>query len=71
MLKSKMRLLGVSALVGAGLIAGPADAYNARLGGVDIQIDTSLSIGASWKMKDTESIIWLWVMAAMQICDHP
>ena len=52
-LKSKMRLLGVSALVGAGLIAaGPADAYNVRLGGGDIQVDTSLSIGASWKMDD-------------------
>ena len=53
MLKSKMRLLGVSALVGAGLIAaGPADAYNVRLGGVDIQIDTTLSVGASMKVGD-------------------
>ena len=55
-LKSKMRLLGVSALVGAGLIAaGPADAYNIRLGGVDVQVDTSLSVGASWKMTDTNT----------------
>ena len=56
MLKSKLRLLGVSALVGAGLIAaGPADAYNVRLGGVDVQIDTSVSLGMSYKMKDTNS----------------
>ena len=56
MYKSKLRLLGVSALVGAGLIAaGPAEAYNVRLGNVDIQVDSSLSLGASWKMKDTNS----------------
>ena len=34
MLKSKMRLLGVSALVGAGLFAaGPANAANVSIGG--------------------------------------
>ena len=56
MYKSKLRLLGVSALVGAGLMAaGPAEAYNVRLGNVDIQVDSSLSLGASWKMKDTNS----------------
>ena len=56
MLKSKMRLLGASALVGAGLLAAaPAEAYNIRLGSVDVQIDTSLSIGASWKMTDSNT----------------
>ncbi len=56
MYKSKLRLLGVSALVGAGLIAaGPADAYNVRLGGVDIQIDTTMSVGATIQMKDSNT----------------
>ena len=56
MYKSKLRLLGVSALVGAGLIAaGPADAYNVRLGGVDIQIDTTMSVGATIQMKDSNA----------------
>ena len=42
------RVLGMSALVGAGLIAsGPASAYNMRLGDVDVQIDTTLSAGLS------------------------
>ena len=56
MYKSKLRLLGVSALVGAGLMAaGPAEAYNVRLGNVDIQVDSSLSLGASWKVDDSFS----------------
>ena len=55
MLKSKMRLLGVSALVGAGLIAAnPADAYNVRIGDFDIQIDNVLSVGATVRVEDRE-----------------
>ena len=53
MLKSKLRLLGVSALVGAGLIAaGPANAAQYRLGDVEVTIDTTLSIGASFAATD-------------------
>ena len=56
MFRSKMRLLSVSALVGAGLVAaGSADAYNVRLGGVDVQIDTTMSVGMTWQMKDSNS----------------
>ncbi|CAI8198547.1 MAG: Uncharacterised protein [Alphaproteobacteria bacterium] len=55
MYKSKLRLLGVSALVGAGLLAaGPAEAYNVRLGGVDIQIDTTASAGVSVRVADRD-----------------
>jgi hypothetical protein len=47
-LKNKMRLLGMSALVGAGLVAATsANAYNVRLGGVDIAVDTIGSLGVS------------------------
>ena len=54
MLKSKMRLLGASALVGAGLLAtGPADAYNLRLGEMNVQIDTTMSVGMTYQMKDS------------------
>lgn len=53
MLKSKMRLLGVSALVGAGLVAaGPVSAANVKLGSWDIQIDNTMSAGMSWLIKD-------------------
>ena len=56
MFKGKTRLLGVSALVGAGLIAaGPAEAANFRLGGVDIQVDTTMSVGATWQLKESNS----------------
>jgi hypothetical protein len=55
-LKSKMRLLGMSALVGAGLVAATsANAYNVRLGEVDIQIDTTASIGLSVRVEDRET----------------
>lgn len=48
MFKNKLRLLGMSTLVGAGLLAsGPANAYNMRLGDVDIQVDTTVSAGLS------------------------
>ena len=37
MLKSKLRLLGMSALVGAGLVAsGPVNAANFTIGSVDV-----------------------------------
>lgn len=56
MFKSKLRLLGVSALVGTGLLAaGPVGAYNVSLGGVDIQIDTTMSVGATWQMKESDT----------------
>ena len=56
MLKSKMRLLSASALVGAGLLAtAPAEAYNLRLGDVDIQIDTIASVGVSVRTADRET----------------
>jgi hypothetical protein len=52
-LKSKMRLLGMSALVGAGILAtGSAGAYDMRLGGIEIQMDTTLSAGASVRVAD-------------------
>jgi hypothetical protein len=55
MFKGKMRLLGMSALVGAGLIAaGPASAANVQLGGWDVQIDNTVSAGMSWLTKDVE-----------------
>lgn len=56
MLKSKLRLLGVSALVGAGLIAtGPASAANVQLGDWDVQIDNTVSVGLSMIMKDPDT----------------
>jgi hypothetical protein len=55
-LKSKMRLLGMSALVGAGLVAATsASAYNVRLGEVDIQVDTTVSVGLSMLTADRET----------------
>jgi hypothetical protein len=55
-LKSKMRLLGMSALVGAGLVAATsASAYNVRLGEIDIQVDTTVSVGASMLIADRET----------------
>ncbi|MCH1541909.1 MAG: DUF1302 domain-containing protein [Alphaproteobacteria bacterium] len=56
MFKSKLRLLGVSALVGAGLVAaGPANAYNFKLGTVDVQIDTVASVGLSFRVEDRDT----------------
>ena len=55
MLKSKLRLLGVSALVGAGLIAaGPADAQQVRVGNVDLQFDIVGSVGAVFRAEDAD-----------------
>lgn len=55
MYKEKLRLLSVSALVGAGLMAaGPAQAANISLGGVDIQIDTISSVGLTYRVSDRE-----------------
>jgi len=56
MLKSKMRLLSVSALAGVGLIAsGTASAYDLKIGGVDVRISTTMSVGATWQMDDSDS----------------
>ena len=53
MLKSKMRLLRVSALVGAGLLAvSPVSAANVELGSWDFQVDNTVSAGVSWLTKD-------------------
>ncbi|MFW2436582.1 MAG: DUF1302 domain-containing protein [Parvibaculales bacterium] len=53
MFKNKLRLLGMSTLVGAGLLAsGSASAYEMRLGDVAIQIDTNVSVGASFRVAD-------------------
>lgn len=55
MLKSKMRLLGASALVGAGLLAtGPVSAANLQLGDWNVQIDNTVSAGMSMLMKDAD-----------------
>ncbi len=45
-------LLGAAAAVALLLPSNPADAYNVRLGEVDIQIDTTMSVGASWRVED-------------------
>jgi hypothetical protein len=56
MFKSKLRLLSVSAIVGAGLIASTsADAANVRIGGIDLQIDTTMSVGATFQLKDSDA----------------
>lgn len=56
MFKSKMRNIGISALLGAGLLAGgSAEAYNLRLGSVDIQIDTISSVGMTYRVADRET----------------
>ena len=55
MLKSKLRTLSVSAFLGAGLLsAGPAGAYNISLGDWDVQIDNTLSVGATWRVEDRD-----------------
>ena len=55
MLKSKLRLLGVSALVGAGLIAAsPAEAQQVRVGNVDLQFDIVGSVGAVFRAEDAD-----------------
>lgn len=56
MLKSKMGMLSMSALAGAGLLfAGAASAYEIKVGNVDIRIGTTMSVGATWQMKDSDS----------------
>ena len=55
MFRSKIRSLGVSALLGAGLLsAGPAGAYSISLGDWDVQIDNTLSVGATWRVEERE-----------------
>lgn len=56
MLKSKMRLLRASALIGAGLMAvSPVSAANVQLGGWNVQIDNTVSAGVSMIMKDPDA----------------
>jgi hypothetical protein len=55
MFENKMRLLGMSALVGAGLVAAsPSLAYELRLGGVDVNIGTTVSAGMTYRMADRD-----------------
>ena len=56
MYKSKLRLLGMSALIGAGLLAhvGDAKAYELRIGDFDVQIDTTASAGVSVRVADRD-----------------
>lgn len=62
MLKSKLRLLGMSALVGAGLVAsGPVNAANFTIGSVDVQVDTTASVGVSVRVADRETDLLPWV----------
>ena len=57
-IKSKMRLLGMSAVVSAGLVAaGPLHAYEVKLGSVDINIDTTVSVGLSMRTADRETAL--------------
>ena len=58
MFRNKLRLLGMSTLVGAGLLAsGPASAYNMRLGDVDVKIDTTVSAGLSVRAAKRETAL--------------
>lgn len=55
MFENKMRLLGMSALVGAGLVAAsPSLAYELRLGGVDVNIGTTVSAGLTYRVADRD-----------------
>ena len=55
MFENKMRLLGMSALVGAGLVAAsPSLAYELRLGGVDVNIGTTVSAGMTYRVADRD-----------------
>ena len=56
MFKSKLRNIGMSALVGAGLLAGgSAQAANFKLGSVDVQVDTTSSVGVSVRVDDRDT----------------
>lgn len=56
MFKSKLRSLGTSVFLGAGLMAaGPATAYNLKLGNMDIQVDTTISSGVQIRVEDRDT----------------
>jgi hypothetical protein len=57
MFTKTMRLLGASALVGAAVtaISPSAKAADYNLGGWDVQVDNTVSFGASWLMKEREN----------------
>ena len=53
-MKKNKRVLGLSALVGLGLmVGGSANAYNMTIGGFDVQVDTTTSFGLSVLATDT------------------
>ena len=53
-MKKNKRVLGLSALVGLGLmVGGSANAYNMTIGGFDVQVDTTTSFGLSVLTTDT------------------
>ncbi|MDA8653737.1 DUF1302 domain-containing protein [Alphaproteobacteria bacterium] len=55
-MKKNKRVLGLSALVGLGLMAaGSAQAYEMTIGGFDVQIDTTTSFGMSMLTADTDT----------------
>ena len=56
MFTKTMRLLGATALVGAAVtaISPSASAADYNLGGWDVQVDNTVSFGASWLMKERE-----------------
>ena len=57
MFTKTMRLLGATALVGAAVtaISPTAKAADYNLGGWDVQVDNTVSFGASWLMKEREN----------------
>ena len=57
MFTKTMRLLGATALVGAAVtaISPSAKAADYNLGGWDVQVDNTVSFGASWLMKEREN----------------
>ena len=57
-MKKNKRILGIGALAGMGLLAaGTAQAYNMNLGGFDIQIDTTATVGMSLRVEDRETAL--------------
>ena len=55
-MKKNKRVLGLSALVGLGLMAaGSAQAYEMTIGGFDVQVDTTTSFGLSMLTTDTNT----------------
>ena len=57
-MKKNKRILGIGVLAGMGLLAaGTAQAYNMNLGGFNIQIDTTASVGMSLRVEDRETAL--------------